>query len=323
MRERRFCIVGLLVLLVAWPASAASRVALLRVETGRVSLDGRVVSTPQLLEEGARVVLEKGARARVQLLEGQGEISIVGPKKITVSPSFLKKARPVKRAALAAVPDIGNTTRGAANTTREAKRQLRGLSIPAEPVWREGSWVFPVQTTPLFFEPQRKAEWVLSRVELSPTSGQDSSEHPLFKAQVLATGHCAGTEQEIAVRGDLLEPGQRYLMAVRVESPDLWDILTSYQPFRLLTEEETEVLQTLESEAMERSQKNGTVLPLLELSTLLMEWDQMADAERVLKHARTLPGWNKLDEKTVEKVENFQKVIDEVWDRPVKSEKKS
>lgn len=315
-----------ILMLVAWPAIAGTRVALLRIDSGSVSLNGRKVSTPQLIDDGATLVLERGARVRLQLMESQREVTLDGPTTMTVTQSeLLKSAKAVKRDSLAASPDIGNTTRGAVNTTRKS-RKIRGLTVLAEPTRRDSQWVFPVQTSEVFFsQPQRQAEWTLSRVELA--SGPASSTvEPTFKAVPLAKGVLVGEERQISVAGTLLEPGQRYLMTVQVslQDPDLPDPVVgiSEQPFRLLSRVEKNTLRDLERQALRRSKQEDSALPLLELATLMMEWDQMADAEQVLKKARSHSGWARLDTETTQKVERFQEVLNEIWDRPLPEEPK-
>ena len=305
-----------------WAQTA--RVALLRVEIGPVKLDGKLVSTPQLVEEGAQIVLEKGARARLQLMEGQGEVSLTGPRSVTVRAAELAgKSRKVKRGDLSgSLPDIGNTTRAASSTTREDPLALnpeRGFSV-ADLVAEGNDWVFPVKTTPIFFQgTPRRVEWTVGRLEMRGAEG----ELPYFDSHAVASGQSDGKE-EIRIAGNLIEPGQRYVLKVEVWSgADSLDPLAQYkQPFRLLSQDEKASLALLETQANQRVRDERSVLPLLELSTIFLEWDQLSEADRVLKQLRRQPGYSKLPQSAQQSVKKFQKYLDDIWDRPPYRENK-
>ena len=316
----------LLLLLTAW-AWGDTRVGLLHVEQGKILLNGRPISAPQLVEQGARLVLEKGARARLQLLGGNTEVTLTGPRTVTVNGAALAKlARPVQRGQVSLAPDIGNTIRGAAITTRDGRKE-RGFVVETPPTLQDGKWIFSPRTTPLFSDPQdpRRAEWTLARVEIAGSERtEDGRTVPTFRAHDIASGFYAGPEQIVAVDKSLLQPGQRYVLQVMVwyEDPEKLNPIHRYQQmFRILLPQEKALLAELEIEANRRSEKENSVLPLVQLAKLLLSWDQLADVDRVLVQARRHPGWDALSPKTQELVRRTQQALEAIWDRPPSGDK--
>ena len=318
MRTPRLLILLLLLAAVALPTWAGpARVALLRVERGPVTLNGKLVSTPQLVEEGARIVVKTGDKIRLQLMEQQGEVYLTGPQTITVRATELAKwSRDVKRDDLSgSLPDIGNTTRAASHTTRQdpvPPHRKRGISF-GDLVAQDGSWVFPVKTTPYFFQDgPGQVNWTVSLLAMS----SEQSELPTFKSQKVDSGESDG-KHDIRISKDLLKLGQRYVLEVIVYPNGRPAPLGEYrQPFRLLSQEEKASLALLETQANEKVSKEASLLPLIELSTILLEWDQLGDADRILQQVMAHPDYSKLPRAVDDSVKKFQRDLNEIWDRP-------
>lgn len=298
---------------------AAPRVGLLHVEGGKVWLDGRPVAAPALLEQGGKLVLEKGARARLRLLGGNTEIALIGPRSLTIDrPALEKLGRALPRGQVALVPDIGNVARGATNTTR-AQRKRRGFVVETPPQASPDGWIFPVRTAPPFSdrEPPQEAEWTLSR--LAPKADSPEAQGgpgPTFRAESLAYGQCGPDGQGFRLPADTLRPGQRYLLSIRTGSDPL--DAGYWQSFRILTPEEKAMLSEVEAAAQLQSREEDSVQPLLNLAALYLEWDQLAEADRVLNQAAGHARWSSLDSGTARIVETTRATLDAIWDRSLR-----
>jgi hypothetical protein len=309
----------LVALLCAPPLWAATpRVGLVTVEMGKVSLNGRFISTPQLVEQGAKLVLRPGARARLQLLGGTREITLVGPRTVTVDKASLQNiARSVQRGNMASVPDIGTTTRSAALTERASEKH-RGFRIVPPPTAQGQLWVFPVRTTEEFFDEQkpRRAEWSICRLEMDgEMTLPDGRAAAAYSYHLVAGGDSSGREKTITVPKSLLVPGERYVLRVTVDDKD--HELGQYQmPFRLLSPEEKAILADWEAGAQQRARSQANVTPLLELASLYLDWDQMAEVRRILAQAKDHPSWADLEPGALERAKRLQETLDTMWGLP-------
>lgn len=310
----RASVVGLLLsgVLLAVPA----RVGMVRIEKGTVSLNGRTVSTPQLLEQGSTLVLAEGATVRVQLLGSPAEVSLAGPRTVLIDrANLLKQARAVHRKSLstAPAPDLGNTTRAAAATARSSASKSAPFRISAPPTKSDSGWSFPVKDGGLFdTKPSTNlVEWTIFSLQME---GSRSTSGPIFSRERVLHGNYTGEQDAIEAPSDKLETGTRYLLSVSILSKNLETELDFYeQPFRLLTEDEKSYLADVEQEMRREAKRTGSVRPLIEIASLLLEWDQLQDAQRVIKEAQSHPRWVTLDSAVREQAERFDSQLKKIW----------
>lgn len=311
----------------AWAASP--RIGLVRVEKGKVTLDGRSISAPQLVEQGSALTLTDGATVRLQLLGSGGEVVLHGPRTVKLDRDTLsQQAKTVKRGSIASVPDLGNTTRGATATVRRvevgaesaqaAPSPKRGFRILVPPKLSGQEWVFTVETDPLFFDPSavRAADWGITELRFAETANRDDASLPVLRPEnVYYEEKLTGEVSRVAVPKEKLQPGVRYLLSVDVLDGKTFDEIVSYQePFRLLTEDEKAYLANVASHLSELSRKTGSVRPLLELAHTYFEWDQLERARHWFSQAQHHPNWARLEQPVRSKAETFQRQLDAIWD---------
>ena len=293
--------------------AAPARVGIVRVEKGSVSLNGKTISTPQLLEQGNTLVLAKGASVRLQLLGGAGEVTLVGPKTVTVDRATLaKEAKVVQRGGIASVPDIGNTTRGATATSRDLRTKIEDFRIVAPPRKSNDGWVFSVKDGGLFdgSGPALLADWSIYAMEMEDWSEETG---PSFEREEVSRGSYAGGAEFVEVPRDTFKPGTRYLLTVSLSYKDSANELDYYeQPFRLLSEAESAYLSEIQQEMRGEAKRTGSVRPLIELATLLLEWDQLWDAQKAAQEAKAHPNWGKLEPEVRARAEKFDRQIDKI-----------
>lgn len=291
--------------------AAPARVGVVRVEKAGVTLNGRAISTPQLLEEGQTLVLAQGAAVRLQLLGGAGEVSFTGPKTLLVNrDSLIKQAKKVQRGGVASVPDIGNTTRGATSTVR--KVSLPTIRISAPPSASQSGWSFPVINNPV--EGQARpvvAEWTLSSLAMESSTDELG---PSFRKKTLLDGTIEPGQQLVEVPAEALQLGTRYMVALVLTDEQTDYLIGMYErPFRLLSEGEVAYLGEAARELREESRQSASVKPLIELASLYLEWDQLSEARQTMDEAREHPEWGELTQQVKNKADDFERQMKKIW----------
>ncbi len=292
---------------------APARVGVVRVEKGTVSLNGKTISTPQLIEQGNTLVLAQGASVKLQLLGGAGEVTLIGPKTVSVDrANLVKQAKVVQRGSIASVPDIGNTTRGATATQRVLRTKVETFRIAAPPVNSGAGWSFLVRDNKLFEgeKPTVSVDWTIFAIGMEDWSKDVG---PSFSREERFHGTYTGEKDRIEVPLEKLEPGTRYLLTVSLfESSSAVELSYYEQPFRLLTDGEKAYLAEIQQEMREGANRIGSVRPLIELASLLLEWDQLVDAQAIVKEAKRHPNWVKLEPEVREKAERFDEQVSKI-----------
>ena len=291
--------------------AAPGRVGVVRVEKAGVTLNGRTISTPQLLEEGQTLVLSKGAAVRLQLLGGAGEVTLTGPKTLVINrDSLAKQAKKVSRGGVASVPDIGNTTRGATSTVR--KLSLPTIRISAPPSASQTGWEFPVINNPA--EGQARpvvAEWTLSSLSMESSTDEDG---PSFRKKKLLDGTIEPGQELVAVPAEALQLGTRYMVTLALTDEQTDYLIGIYErPFRLLSEVEVAYLGEASRELREESRQSASVKPLIELASLYLEWDQLPEARQTMDEAREHPEWGELKQEVKDKANDFERQMKKIW----------
>lgn len=290
--------------------AAPARVGVVRIEKAGVTLNGRTISTPQLLEEGQTLVLAKGAAVRLQLLGGAGEVSFTGPKTLRINrDSLIKQAKKVQRGGVASVPDIGNTTRGATSTVR--KLALPTIRVSAPPSATQGGWSFPVSNNPAQGQARPVvAEWTLSSLWL-----ENSDEvGPSFRKKELLDGKIEPGQEFVTVPTEVLQWGTRYMITLTLIDEKTDYLIGMYErPFRLLSEGEATYLGEAARELREESRQSASVNPLIELASLYLEWDQLSEARQTMDEAREHPKWGELKPEVKNKADDFERQMKKIW----------
>ena len=295
--------------------AASARVGVVRVEKGSVTLNGMKISAPQLLEQGQTLVLAQGAAARLQLLGGGGEVVLVGPKTVKVDATALvKQAKSVQRGAVASVPDIGNTTRGATATIRRFEANKKPFRISAPPQESQAGWTFPVNEGELFAARDKPelVEWAIFALNIDASSNKTA-----FRRDEVLSGEYLPGKERLEVPREKLQPGTRYLLCVTVSDRAHWSEIDYYeQPFRLLTENEAAYLKEVRIEMTELAEKEQSALALVDLASLLLDWDQLPEAQQVMEEAKRHPKWAELGPEVQDKADRFDRQLKKIWGLP-------
>lgn len=310
IKAKIFGAVLLTFLLPAALYAAPARVGVVRVEKAGVTLNGRTISTPQLLEEGQTLVLAKGAAVRLQLLGGAGEVRFTGPKTLRINrDSLLKQAKKVQRGGVASVPDIGNTTRGATSTVR--KLSLPTIRISAPPLASQSGWSFPVINNPAKGQARPVvAEWTLSSLSMESADGVG----PSFRKKELLDGTIEPGQELVSVPAEALQWGTRYMITLTLIDEKTDYLIGMYErPFRLLSEGEATYLGEAARELREESRQSASVNPLIELASLYLEWDQLSEARQTMDEAREHPKWGELKPEVKNKADDFERQMKKIW----------
>lgn len=309
MRRRYFLCLTMVLCLSGALLAGPARVGMVRVEKGEVSLEGRRISTPQLLEQGQTLTLAKGARVRLQLLGGAGEVTLDGPKTVSIDRAALtSQATVVARGGIASVPDIGNTTRGATAVTRE-QSEFMDFRVVGPTKGADSEWVFTVDEGKKFSESMRPtiALWDVLALEIDSSK---ASNPPTFVSKSVASSVYYKGEGRFVVPYENLDPGTRYLLVVQLEDKPSVKLERYFErPFRLLTPDEQAYLDQAEQELRRKARESGSVKPLLELSSLFLEWDQLTEAGRAMKEAENHPNWKKLPPEIRVKADAFKQQL--------------
>lgn len=298
--------------------AAPARVGLVRVEQGKVTLNGKTVSGPQLAEQGSTLKLENGASVRIQLLGGGGEVTLRGPLTTSIDrASLAKQAKTVVRGGISMVPDIGNTTRGATSTTREVNRpHKRDFQILVPPKLEGDEWVFTVLSGPNFAPDSYQVEWGITSLSPQNSEANDNDlEQRTFERTYVHHADYDKKLADIRLKKDRLLPGVRYLLAVDFYDNGHFQRSLSHElPFRILMGDEEAYLAENETLLRQSAKELDSALPLLELASLYLEWDQLLQARNVFLEAKQHPNWERLETPVKEKAEIFQRQIDVIWD---------
>ena len=265
----------------AW---AAPRVAIVRMVGGEAKLAGKPLQTPQMAEEGQVLVVERGGEVRVQVLGSNKEMTLKGPKTLTLRRAdLLKSAKALPRDKVAVAAEIGNLQRSAAGTSRVEDYNVVGWSVEDPTLSEDGNYLSQVKLTQiLHVTPSNPLELSIFRVD-----GKAS-------ASVLSETYVATLPEVIKFEENSIAPGEIYLLDVQYQANG-----GHYRRyFRPLSEDETAALAA----ADKTLRQENSIASLTHLAGLYQDFDQTAQAAEVLQKIVEHPEFRGLDAKPREEL---------------------
>lgn len=298
-------LIPLFSLILATVALAAPRVALVRLNSGSASLDGKAFKMAQMASEGQMLKLADKSEVRVQLLGSSSEVTLKGPMELKISKTKLaKEAKKVTRGGVAVALDIGNRNTTGSLVTRSAgakpTNSIRTSIKPKlPPVKKDGSYV-------IGFDYDGEIRLPIGAevfIQIIPADETDESFVELTFTDNLKT---------LELSPDAVVPGEGYEFALSYHQND--DSLARYtQTFRLLTSDQKEILAAAEEEMLRQYNAQKSVLPLLRLASLYQDMDQNQQVLKYLGMARRSPylkqNDNQLSKKLDSLIDKFQDSI--------------
>lgn len=279
-------------------AVAAPRVALIRVNSGSATLDGKAFKTAQMAAEGQTLKLAADSQVRIQLLGSSSEVTLAGPLEMKISKSQLdSEAKKVTRGGVAVALDIGNRNTAGSLVTRSASpaAPVNTRRTPVRPklppVKKDGALMIP-------FDCQ-------GAIKLPPGAEVGIEINPLDET---SDKHLeAYFENELPVielAPDAIVEGEGYEFILAYYSDDA--TLARYtQTFRILTPEQREFLAAADEEMLKQYNEQKSVLPLLRLASLYQDMDQNAQVLKYLEMAHRSPFLKQNDNELQKKLEKL------------------
>lgn len=268
--------VGMVLPAVARPAA----LALLRVEQGTATVDGRPVANGAIVYEGGLLVLTKQDEVTLKLLGSSKEVKLKGPYSQPLSRAALSKdAVSLKRADLT----LGLSTLKGNTVGGGVERHGSMEELPPKPVVKP---VVPLRTQGV--DPEYRV------IEFAPFAGSmdgyvnfiqildmDAEGNPPLFAE-----YQIDELQPTLFRASLLKPGRNY--ALRVESTDTEDTTNTLEgkplatpvqvPFRILTPEEQQLLDSYAGKT-----DVDSLLERAELAEGLAQYEEVVRTLRILR----------------------------------------
>lgn len=274
---KRIGLGAVLLLALCAVVAAASKVAIIKVNTGSASLDGKSIAKAQMASEGQLLKIESGAQVRIQLLGSKQEVTVTGPKQVQINKTELaKQAKEVSRNSAAVAADIGNRNTVSASSTRGSGSELLELKPTLPPQPNDGEYVLGFGAGEQF---DLKPDHSIS-VEIAPLDGDGPRLGHVFKHNDPLVPLQMPPELEI---------GRGYSFTLIYSDPGTGDMgegsaMYKYkQTFRILTPEQSSFLNEAERELLKDYRTEKDVLPLLRLASLYQEYDQN---EKVLDYLK-------------------------------------
>ncbi len=315
---------------------AAPRVGLLTPEKGAIAVAGQKVKAPTLLVEGQSLQLAEGAVARVTILGRRADAKLKGPLSLTVTKGALERyaeALPDRR--LAVTSDLGNSTRPAALVERATQPSVGTpidfelaepmLGLVVSPVaWDEeqGEFAFTLRSREdqeFPYPGSRSFEVVIYSWIESGGDGARYRQLPNWPHTFVQDFQEVEVLQLMGLFGDAVEPGQRYLIQVLEKGSSE---LVGSRRYRHLTAAESAELQELDRELRGLSDATESVEPLLALSRIYNEYDQLEKALEVLLLAKSSPYFvaaelSEDEGRDLEReIASLRRLLPESWSRP-------
>ncbi len=281
MKPRLLSTILLLFATLAIAVSASPRVALIRINSGSASLDGKAFKMAQMANEGQTLKLEAGAEARIQLLGSSSEVTLSGPMEVKINRAALdSEAKKVTRGGVAVALDIGNKNTAGSLVTRSqasvpAKAKPKAIRPGLPPENRNGAFVIDYD----------------AEGDLKLASGAE--------VYILIEGKSDDSDFEIEatfqdtlpvmqLSPDAIVTGVGYTFTLAAFQNDT-QLARYNQSFRILTPEQREFLTAAEEEMVARYNSEKSVLPLLRLASLYQDLDQNKEVLKYMEIARRSP----------------------------------
>jgi hypothetical protein len=285
---------AVLLLLLSAVVVAASKVAIIKVNSGSASLDGQTIATAKMASEGQMLKVDAGSQVRIQLLGSKHEVSVTGPAKIAINKAELSKsAKELSRNSAAVAADIGNRNTVSASSTRGSGSELLELKPTLPPREDNGEYVLGFEAGESFeLEPDHSIS-----VEIAPVDGEGPRIGHTFKHK----------DPLVALQMPPdLKKGRAYSFTLIYSDPGEGNMaqgsaMYKYkQTFRILTPDQEAFLAEAEQELLKDYKTENDVLPLLRLASLYQEYDQNEKVLEYLKmaydseHLNNEEQWNSL-----------------------------
>jgi hypothetical protein len=285
---------ALLLLALCITAAAASKVAIIKVNSGSATLDGKTFTKAKMASEGQVLNIATGSQVRIQLLGSKHEMTVTGPVKLNINKQALvKKAKEVSRNSAAVAADIGNRNTVSASSTRGSADELTELKPTLPPQMSDGDYVLGFEAGDSF--PLRPEHSI--SVEVAPLDGNGPRiGHTFTQGDPLVP---------LQMPPDL-EPGRGYRFTLIYSDPGVGSMgqgsaMYKYkQTFRILTPDQEAFLVEAERELKQDYRTEKDILPLLRLASLYQEYDQNEKVLEYLKmaydseHLNDEEQWNSL-----------------------------
>lgn len=278
---RKFLTILYLLVVVTGTAWAQSRVALVRLNSGTATLDGKAVKTATMASQGQTLKLNSGSEARIQLLGTSSEVTLKGPLTLKIDKAALAgEAKKVTRGGVAVALDIGNKNSAGAMVTRAQsssgeKTTSKALRPTLPPKKKEDIFLLSFDSPTELKLP--KGMEIAVYIE-SNDPNDDTAMEVAF----------TNTLPNLELPGDSLKPGVGYTFELSAYDGD--SLVKRYnQTFRILSSEEKEILAAATTELMTLHDTQKSVLPLLRLASLHQDMDQNQAVLRYLKMAQASP----------------------------------
>lgn len=248
---------------------------------GEAKLAGKPLQTPQMAEEGQVLVVEKGGEVRVQVLGSNKEMTLKGPKTLTLRRAdLLKSAKALPRDKVAVAAEIGNLQRSAAGTSREQRYDILGWSVKDPALTDDGTWQSQVEVNQIFrVTPSEPLELSIYRLQ------GNSSE------SVLSETYVESLPETIDFEKNALIPGARYLLDVQYPAGK-----GHYRRhFRVLNQAEREALSSADTTLRAQTTGVDSLASLIHLAFMYQNFDQSAKVAELLQEILEEPSFGDLD----------------------------
>lgn len=262
---RTLCRFFLIILVLAGPGAAETPFALVRVLSGNAKLDQKALKVPTLATAGQVLSVPSKSEVRVQLLGKNSEVVLKGPAKLELTAEALKAhSTRVDRSALTPTKALTGYSEAAAMVTRGTLQLYP--SMPPEKLGHDYAIFFGTAEKRKSGKP-KPLDGKVFRLEIIDRSGAQDQ-------VVYGRNFGLVTKEEIPNPLPLpkvkLTTGRAYLLRTVTETVDGKTVRE--MPFRVLTQDESNLLDTLEQSA--QSAKQDKTSQLLELAEVCLSMDQ-------------------------------------------------
>lgn len=263
----------LIILILAAPSAAETPFALVRVLSGDAKLDQKSVKVPTLATAGQVLWVPSKSEVRVQLLGKNSEVVVKGPATLSLTAETLSpRSTRVDRGALTPTEGLAGFSEAAALVTRGTLQLYP--SMPPEKVGADYAIYFGTPEERKSGDPKALGGKAF-RLEIIDRGGPH---------EVLVYGRNFGLTAMEEIPNPLplskvkLMTGRPYLLRSVTETRD--GKVVREMPFRLLSSDESNMLDSLEQKARAATQDKTT--QLLELAQVCLSMDQPGRALKAL-----------------------------------------
>ena len=262
-------------------ATGSTPFGLLKMERGDAEVDGKQVSTAQLLLPGQKLVLEAGEKALIRFFGSASEVHLEGPYNFALDPvKLLKEAQKLKRNSLKVSDSIGSRVATAGLVQRVVyppldEGPLRPQLPPRETEKDSQVYELVFGGGELYLDENAEV-----RVEVYELDA--SQQQLVFRQDYL------GQVTNPTIRTSRFRTGQDYRLAVTVSAMAGRRTYTYNLDFRYLTSEERDALAALHEQLERKFRKTGDVNYLAALAQAYGELKQAKEALAILTRLKEM-----------------------------------